>query len=117
MTTRSPSQSNYKVLFSVYDYETVSSNDCIGSVEVPIKELVGMSKRPDPIPDTPMAFGFSDLVLKLKVKGGGEGAALRLKIGFVPYRDIRRNFWLTLANTFDSDNSNHLSNIEVYSYK
>lgn len=87
-----------------------------------------MSKRPDPVADQPTHFGLTELTLKLRTKntpmgtgnpdGGlnssnGPTTTLRLRVGFVPYRDIRRNFWLTLARTFDSDGSNHLTNVEL----
>lgn len=105
-----------KVIFSVYDYETVSSNEQIGSVEVGIKELLSVSKKPEPVLHVPTFFSLSELVLKLKLRPGlvsSVDTTLRLRIGFVPYKDIRRNFWLTLAKTFDADGSSQLSSVEL----
>jgi len=107
---------DYKVVFSIYDYETVSSNEHIGSVEICIKELIAISKKPETVLNTATYFGLSELTLKLKVRAGLIATVeptLKLRVGFVPYKDIRRNFWLTMAKTFDSDSSNHLSSVEL----
>ncbi|KAJ3300206.1 hypothetical protein HK104_003435 [Borealophlyctis nickersoniae] len=107
-------QADWPISFSVYDHDKISNNDRIGNVDVKLRDLIGQmvplkveASRPA-LPDLrPL-----ELPLELKRKDMGE-AILSIRFNFIPYKELRRNFWLTLIKTFDSDSNGSINKIEL----
>lgn len=118
------SQENYKIKFAVYDKDKFSNNDFVASQEITISDIVQKMPSPpsSPLPtgETPSeeierCMGRHTIPLKLAnaEKWQGSNPTLTIRAKFVPYVEIRKMFWVALAKTCDSDNSNTMSRLEI----
>ncbi|KAJ3221612.1 hypothetical protein HK099_003308 [Clydaea vesicula] len=111
-------EKDFSLILSVYDYEKIESNQNIGVAEIKITDLINSCKNPDLVPNVPSKFELVDITLPLRPKNslvlnGYDAASVLIRVGFVPYKDIRRNFWLSLAEEYDSDGNGTISRIEL----
>ncbi|KAI9207931.1 phosphatidylserine decarboxylase-domain-containing protein [Polychytrium aggregatum] len=108
---------NYSVAFGIYDYDTYSGNDHLGSCELFLSDLIKTcGNHPTPVPNIPTVFRVVDLKPKIIINpdlDATQDATLRLRVSFIPYESIRRNFWLTYINTFDSDGNKSINYVEL----
>lgn len=120
------SQENYKIKFAVYDKDKFSNNDFVASQEITISDIVQKMPSPpsSPLPnesETPSeeierCMGRHTIPLKLANADKWQDSihpTLTIRAKFVPYVDIRKMFWIALAKTCDSDNSNTMSRLEI----
>ncbi|KAI9265639.1 phosphatidylserine decarboxylase-domain-containing protein [Sporodiniella umbellata] len=116
-------QENYKIKFAVYDKDKFSNNDFVASQELSISEIIQNTTSSlaehwseDPSQTIENQMGRLTLPLHLaKASKWKNSPTLTIRAKFVPYPDIRKMFWVTLAKTFDTNNSNSLDRLEVQS--
>ncbi|TPX58616.1 phosphatidylserine decarboxylase [Powellomyces hirtus] len=108
-------QLGWAVNMSIYDYDKFSNNDYIGTSELRISDVVANAKKVPTVPNTPTMMPLTEETLKLALKSTktSDSAFLKVKYTFTPYKDLRRNFWLTLIKQFDSDSSGFINKVQL----
>lgn len=96
---RTESESGFSVVFNVFDWDQLSSNDHVGDAEFALQELIALSIAPDDrgvYPSNPdgrlKGDDFHEMSLKINVVAGkegsapsGEGPVLIVRAKFTPY--------------------------------
>ncbi|KAG0149420.1 hypothetical protein CROQUDRAFT_74277 [Cronartium quercuum f. sp. fusiforme G11] len=112
----------YSILFSLFDWDKLSSNDYIGEAKILMKELIEtktktMYKNPKTglyeIDSNGKLIGDSNELYEFPI--GNENGKLFLKARYVPYDGLRQIFWRKYLESFDIDESNTISQIELIS--
>ncbi|KAI9009539.1 phosphatidylserine decarboxylase-domain-containing protein [Gaertneriomyces semiglobifer] len=108
-------QLGWSVTLSVYDHDKFSNNDCIGTTELRIPDIMQRCKSVTNNPNMPSIIEpvEESLTLTLRTRKNVEPASLRVRYSFTPYKDLRRNFWLTLIKAFDSDSNGRINKVEL----
>ena len=117
-------EANYTITFSVYDWDKLSSNDHLGDVAIPLKDLLGHTIKPDqrgiyPCDGESKLIGddFHEGALPLVVSDKAPAGEYKLNVRakFTPYDALRQAFFRALAKNFDLDESGAFSPLEVFS--
>ncbi|KAG1457459.1 hypothetical protein G6F56_006600 [Rhizopus delemar] len=120
-------QENYKIKFAVYDKDKFTNNDFVASQEISISEIIqnttsslgpteDWDQNESPSETIEHQMGRLTFPLNLaKADKWKNSPTLTIRAKFVPYLDIRKMFWVTLAKTCDANNSNTLGRLEVQS--
>ncbi|EIE86605.1 hypothetical protein G6F46_004429 [Rhizopus delemar] len=123
-------QGNYKIKFAVYDKDKFSNHDFVASQTLSITDLIqhtsslsamsteDMAQSTSPSETIEHQMGRLTIPLDLAKPDKWKDSVhptLTLRAKFVPYPDIRRMFWITLAKTCVSDTATSLSRLEVQS--
>ncbi|KAI9019196.1 phosphatidylserine decarboxylase-domain-containing protein [Phycomyces nitens] len=118
-------ESAYQLKFAVYDKEKFTGNDLVGSVALPIMDIIRKStekKRPMSTTEMPdnsihqdMDLHTLTLHMENEDKWKDRNATLTIRAKFVPYDEIRKMFWIALAKTYDVEGSGTMSRLEVQS--
>jgi len=117
-------EANYTITFSVYDWDKLSSNDHLGDVALPLKDLLGNTIKPDHRglyncdgESKLVGDDFHDEALPLVVgdKAPAGDYKLNVRAKFTPYDALRQSFFRALAKNFDLDESGAFSPLEVFS--
>ncbi|RCH89304.1 hypothetical protein CU098_000029, partial [Rhizopus stolonifer] len=117
-------QENYKLKFAVYDKDKFSSNDFVASQEIILADILSKTQQDvdssqvqgdhTPFDEIDRSMGRCTIPLTLaKPDKWTNQPTLTFRAKFVPYVEIRKMFWVALARTCDSDNSNTMSRLEV----
>ncbi|CAG8630501.1 12901_t:CDS:10 [Funneliformis mosseae] len=111
----------FQIKFSVYDWDKFSQNDHVASKLYDIKPLIdrglkNISKSQDLLKD--MEDGLVEEVLPLEIHSKEKlakkhNSKLVIKTKFIPYEQLRRQFWFALAKNYDSDGNNLLNYVEL----
>ncbi|KAF9949267.1 hypothetical protein BGZ65_007452 [Modicella reniformis] len=113
-------EDSFLVKFSIHDWDKLSENDSVGTVTMPINDLIQAAGAQDDVlvnhPQSPLAMNgvpnidpdmkdyIHTIVIDETVKVTAENPQLRVRAKFVPYTTLRRRFWYGLANAFGNDN-------------
>lgn len=99
------SEANYHLTFSIYDYDKFSYNACIGTASLGASLLLGH-------PNEIQKFA---LKLDLSTVTALDDAHVLVKVCFISYDVLRKNFWEILARQYDHDDNGKLNRIELTS--
>lgn len=111
------SEGNYKIKFSVYDWDKFSDNDLVASQYFPVKPLIDAAEQK--YEHKYKALDVNDelvehvLHLEVHSKRKEVQSKLVIKVKFVPYEQLRTQFWMALAKTYDSDENSVLNLVEI----
>ena len=114
-------EANYHLKFTVYDREKFSGNDLVAWFQVPIQDIIRQHKE--------MKFDGEDVNMIEKEmdrftfplqmvnpdKWKNKRPTLTIRAKFMPYEEIRKMFWLSLAKAYDAEHTGTLSRLEVQS--
>ncbi|KAF9978526.1 hypothetical protein BGZ73_001945 [Actinomortierella ambigua] len=122
-------QENYKIKYSVHDWDKISGNDYVGMTTMNVQDLIQVAAAAPPHQErssSPVPFAqdekevidpdMKEYTLKLDLSSlikntPEEESMLRVKAKFVSYANLRRRFWLGLAKAFTSHGSSSSLNI------
>jgi phosphatidylserine decarboxylase len=108
---------NYALKASVYDFDTVSGNDFIGKVNLPLQEILDNTLFDSAIlgPQETSLFDKKvwerEVLLELDEKYSSQ-SKLKLQFSFVAYKQFRHHLWQTIFSEYDMNKSNSLNKIE-----
>ncbi|KAI7872491.1 phosphatidylserine decarboxylase-domain-containing protein [Spinellus fusiger] len=107
-------EENYRLKFAIYDKDRFSTNDYIAFQEIPISDLLQKKSfnEKEPVDANMQEHTFS-LVLANAEEWKDVHSTLTVRVKFMPYSELRRTFWLTLANAHDVDGNKKMSKLEV----
>lgn len=112
-------EESFEIKFSIHDWDKMSGNDNVGTVIMPINDLIQAASAQEdvlalpPSPLTPngvqnfdpdMRDYIRSIVIDDSVKVPADNAQLRFLAKFVPYTALRRRFWYGLAKANGIDN-------------
>lgn len=117
-------EANFHLKFTVYDREKFSGNDLVAWCQVPIQDIIQQHKE--------MQFADSQdeeidmieqemdrLTFPLQMvnpdKWKNKRPSLTIRAKFMPYEEIRKMFWLSLAKAYDAEHTGTLSRLQVQS--
>ena len=118
-------EANFKVNFTILDWDKLSGNDHVGDAALDLSELLDKAPKKDPAtglyPDVPdinysmMEFQLpltpaKDVPWELKHK-----PVIRFKAKYQPYDALRQRFWRQYLNQYDMDDTRTLSHLEISS--
>nr|CAG8438384.1 15354_t:CDS:10 [Entrophospora candida] len=109
------SEVTYKIKFTVNDWDKFSGNDLVATQTYEIAKV---------IPNAPFKFnGVEDLESGMKQEEIDLDVKLHLdkeysskldfKINYIPYEQIKKQFWYSLAKIYDSNENNLLNYVEI----
>ncbi|KAF9997789.1 hypothetical protein BGZ65_006645 [Modicella reniformis] len=110
-------EENFKIKYSVHDWDKLSGNDYIGMATMDIDTLIkGFSEQEldgassmigaydeKEVTDTDMKEYILKIALGNNLKAAADETLLKVRAKFVTYANLRRRFWLGLAKAFDAD--------------
>lgn len=103
--TLKESEANYHIAFSVYDYDKISYNSCIGTATTRVSLLL----------DHPNVVRKLALPLRLSSPSEFDDCYILVKVCYISYDVLRKNFWEILAKQYDHDDNGKLNRIELTS--
>ncbi|KAF8674083.1 Phosphatidylserine decarboxylase proenzyme 3 [Rhizoctonia solani] len=119
-------ETNFKINFSVLDWDKMSGNDHIGDVSLDLPEL--MKDLPARDPNTGLypllaepteselrAFTLDLVPTKEASWEGKHKPTLTIKAKYQPYDALRQRFWRQYLEQYDADNTGLISHIELTS--
>lgn len=100
-------KSNWPVSFKIYDFERFSRNNEICAVDCKLNHMLENCTKPIRQKCKPSIYpdNVFEVDLKNRKSKPGENSAvpyLILNCTYIPYAEIRRNFWLAMLNQYDS---------------
>ncbi|KAG8974217.1 hypothetical protein FRC05_007793 [Tulasnella sp. 425] len=119
-------ETNFRVNFSVLDWDKLSGNDNIGSVSFALPELMANVPKPDPdtmIYPASVAAGEHDMTTyKLPIVTDKNAPwefkhapVLKFRAKYQPYRALRQKFWREYLKQYDMDGNDRISHLELTS--
>jgi phosphatidylserine decarboxylase len=118
-------EANFHLKFTVYDREKFSGNDLVAWYQLPIQDIIQHAKdRPsqdctdcdhDSIIEHEMDRYTFPLQMAHADKWKNQRPTLTIRAKFMPYDQIRKMFWLSLAQAYDAEHTGSLSRLEVQS--
>lgn len=97
------SEASYHIAFSIYDYDKISYNSCIGTASIRVSLLL----------DHPNVVQKLALPLKLATPTEFDDCFVLVKACFISYDVLRKNFWGILAKQYDHDDNGKLNRVEL----
>jgi phosphatidylserine decarboxylase len=99
---------NWPVKWCIYDFERFTKNNTICEADIPLSTLLGVCEKPVKHPHRPTPFNPVEYDIPLDVKNQrniveGSTPVLSIRVSYIPYTEIRRNFWLALLNLYGSN--------------
>ncbi|KAG0237966.1 hypothetical protein BGW42_008066 [Actinomortierella wolfii] len=119
-------QENYKIKYSIHDWDKMSGNDYVGMTTMDLQDLIAAARSVDngqsssPIPNAQEEKDVADPEMKeysLKInlgshiKNAPEESLLRVKAKYVSYANLRRRFWLGLAKAFENNHGSSINGL------
>ncbi|KAF9129413.1 hypothetical protein BGW39_004180 [Mortierella sp. 14UC] len=116
-------EDNFKIKYSVHDWDKLSGNDYIGMTTMDIDTLISAAQGQEADPLLTPRIGTFDekeaidqdmkeYILKVdlasNIKPPAQSTTLKVHAKFVTYTNLRKRFWLGLAKAFDADPKNGL---------
>ncbi|CAH7667916.1 phosphatidylserine decarboxylase [Phakopsora pachyrhizi] len=122
----------YSILFNVFDWDKMSSNDYIGQSEVLLEDLIKENQTKMKLDQETALYEVDEqgkLVgdymsnFELPIVSNSSSASqeevfngkLSIKAKFTPYSALRQLFWRKYLEQFDTDDSGTISNVELVS--
>ncbi|KAJ3307445.1 hypothetical protein HDV03_000093 [Kappamyces sp. JEL0829] len=106
---KSDLKSEWPLRFRIYDFERFTKNNAIAEIDCKIENLIDSCEKPIRNQNKPTLYPHSEMKVDLKIKNQRatvkESSSLPYIIihcSFIPYPEIRRNFWLALLNQYES---------------
>ncbi|KAG0259925.1 hypothetical protein BGZ95_004547, partial [Linnemannia exigua] len=111
-------EDNFKIKYSVHDWDKLSGNDYIGMTTMDIETLISAAQGQEADPLLTPRIGTFDekeaidqdmkeYILKVdlasNIKPPAHPTTLKVHAKFVTYTNLRKRFWLGLAKAFDAD--------------
>ncbi|KAF9949725.1 hypothetical protein BGZ72_008530 [Mortierella alpina] len=111
-------EENFKIKFSVHDWDKLTGNDYVGMATMDLETLLKTSSGGDPdrssspppgtddekeVTDPDMKEQLLKIVIASNIKQPADDSTLKVRAKFVTYTQLRRRFWLGLAKAFDVD--------------
>jgi phosphatidylserine decarboxylase len=98
---------NWPVKWCIYDFERFTKNNAICEADIPLSTLLNACEKPIKHPHKPTAYNPVPYEINLEVKTQrnilqGSSPMLSTRVSYIPYSEIRRNFWLALLNQYSS---------------
>ncbi|KIY44255.1 hypothetical protein FISHEDRAFT_67843 [Fistulina hepatica ATCC 64428] len=116
-------ETNYRVHFTILDWDKISSNDHVGDVSLPVSELVEGVEQPDERGlydytkddderqyEMPISLNAGDAAWEGKHK-----PTLKFRAKYTPYAKLRQHFWSVYLNQYDTDDTHTISHLELTS--
>ncbi|KAL7746515.1 phosphatidylserine decarboxylase [Sorochytrium milnesiophthora] len=107
---------NYPITFTLYDHERVTNNDLIGHATLSVEDLMERSvKCQDNLDRLREPF-----TLKLQISTDyatvlRHPACLYVRAWYLPLDEVRKHFWATMLQMFETTGDNKISEIELRS--
>lgn len=119
-------EASFHLKFTVYDREKFSGNDLVAWYQLPIQDIILQCNKDRPAQDCtdcdhdsiiehemdrytfPLQMANAD-------KWKNRRPTLTIRAKFMPYDQIRKMFWLSLAQAYDAEHTGSLSRLEVQS--
>ena len=98
-------EANHDVIFSIYDWDKVSSNDFVGDASIPLSQLLQLAPKPDfetqlfkSVGGTIEGDQLHEFLLPINASKSSEmvdqqGARIKVRVKFTPYAALRQQFW------------------------
>ncbi|KAI9295296.1 hypothetical protein K502DRAFT_324429 [Neoconidiobolus thromboides FSU 785] len=117
-----PENQSFSIKFSVYDYDKFSNNDFVGSANIPFNTILAassLSSEPTETPEVtdvtasigrafPLPIELTSSFLKERFM-----SQLLIRAQFVPFEQVRRDFWVALTKTYDADENGNMNKTEI----
>lgn len=114
---------NFSIQFAVLDWDKVSGNDYVGSLSLPISELMSLAPRPheetglyDPGQDGKHEMKEFKLPITMRKDSPWESKhhpVLTFRAKYEPYDALRQKFWRQYLAQYDSDDTGSISVMEL----
>ncbi|RIA83236.1 phosphatidylserine decarboxylase-domain-containing protein [Glomus cerebriforme] len=109
---------DFQIKFSIYDWDKFSQNDHIASKLYDVRPLIerGIASMKSAREFDNMEDGLLEEVLTLEVHSklaNKHDSKLVIRTKFIPYEQLRKQFWYALAKFYDSDGNNLLNYVEL----
>ncbi|KAK4522041.1 25S rRNA (adenine645-N1)-methyltransferase [Mucor velutinosus] len=120
-------EANFHLKFTVYDREKFSGNDLVAWCQVPIQNIIKQHKEMHFADNQEEEEEGIDMIEKemdrltfpLQMvnpdKWKNKRPTLTIRAKFMPYEEIRKMFWLSLAKAYDAEHTGTLSRLQVQS--
>ncbi|KAI8337797.1 phosphatidylserine decarboxylase-domain-containing protein [Blakeslea trispora] len=112
-------EANYHLKFTVYDREKFSGNDLVAWCQIPIGNIFNQAEtklnNDSDLIEQDMDLYTFPLQMARPDKWKDKHPSLTIRAKFMPYAQIRKMFWISLAKSYDAENSGTLSRLEVQS--
>ncbi|RCI03615.1 hypothetical protein CU098_008171 [Rhizopus stolonifer] len=110
-------EANYHLKFTVYDREKFSGNDLVAWCQIPIRNIFHTDIQQGL--ESSIEQGMDRYTFPLQMahpeKWKDKRPTLTVRAKFMPYAQIRKMFWVSLAKSYDAENTGTLSRLEVQS--
>ncbi|RHZ44097.1 hypothetical protein Glove_759g11 [Diversispora epigaea] len=111
------SEEKYSIKLSVYDWDKFTDNDLVASQYFSIKPLIDKAEQKYEhkykLLDVDDEMVEEVLNLNVHSKRKEHKSKLVIKIKFVPYEQLRTQFWMALAKIYDSDENGVMNFVEI----
>jgi len=115
-------EADFKVQFTVLDWDKLSGNDLIAETTLGLSELINSAPKPDP--ETGL---YADLHTDLEMKAyslplqqnkeavgdGSHNPTISFKAKYQPYDLLRQRFWANYMKQYDTDDTGSFSHLEI----
>ncbi|OBZ83929.1 Phosphatidylserine decarboxylase proenzyme 3 [Choanephora cucurbitarum] len=112
-------EANYHLKFTVYDREKFSGNGLVAWCQIPICDIFNQPEtklnHESDLIEQDMGLYTFPLQMARPDKWKDKHPSLTIRAKFMPYSQIRKMFWISLAKSYDAENSGTLSRLEVQS--
>lgn len=115
-------EDSFSIQFAVLDWDKISGNDHVGSISLPIQELMADAPRPDEAtglfhPDQDGKHDMKDFKLPIVPPKDSQwetkhAPTLHFRAKYEPYDALRQRFWRQYLQTYDTDDTGAISLME-----
>ncbi|CAG8474160.1 3475_t:CDS:10 [Diversispora eburnea] len=111
------SEEKYSIKFTVYDWDKFSDNDLVASKYLSVKPLIDKAEQKYEhkykLLDANDEMIEEALDLEVHSKRKDQQSKLYVRIKFIPYEQLRTQFWMALAKIYDTDENGVMNFLEI----